>query len=228
MMGKMKILAGLVVLILASSVPQFGQQNSNTSNNIACNCVLYARSKVSSLPSGLNTQADKARIINSRFPKVGTIAIHSINHVSYVERTEVASDGTIRITLREANYQACQITSRSGTASQLGIIGYFDPAFSAGNTPPEVTSATPTSFRAGTQSITFSGRGFDAGSVQVVVLGGACSTWGRCVIPTSVITNRSSNRMTAPFTINGRGRYTAYIFNSREGRSSNGISITVN
>lgn len=220
------IIAMIFAISTIASTAVYGQSNTN---NLACNCVLYARTLVPQLPTGLNTQADKARIINSRFPRVRSVAVHSINHVSVVDRVEVGSDGSLLITIREANYVSCRIGTRRGTAAQLGIIGYYDPAYPAGSSSPEVTSASPTTGRARNEiKVNVQGRNFDSGSVQVVVLGGACSSWGRCLIPTPVITNRSSNRLTVPITLNNPGRYTAYVFNQRDGRSSNGFVVTVN
>jgi len=99
--------------------------------NLACNCVLYARSRVRSLTFGLHTQADKARIINDYAPAVGRVAVHSYNHVSVVNRVEYIRERngsmTVMVTIGEANYRACQIGTRRDTPARLEIVGYFRP-----------------------------------------------------------------------------------------------------
>jgi len=96
-------------------------------SNLACNCVLWARSQVPSLPMGLTTLAQKKAIINSQVPTVGSVAICDVGtqygHVSVVRK--VVSDSVI--TVEQANYTPCKITWATGTRKQLGgIIGYLD------------------------------------------------------------------------------------------------------
>ncbi len=91
----------------------------------ACNCVLWVRcAKAPWLPYGLTTLGDKRRAINSYTAGAGKVAVHNISypygHVSYV--TGVSGS---RIYIQEANYSACQVSSRSGTQSELKIIGYI-------------------------------------------------------------------------------------------------------
>jgi hypothetical protein len=91
-----------------------------------CNCVLYARSLVKSLPYGLWNISDKYAIINSHKPKKGNIAIMSVGlpvgHVGYVKKV-----GGNHLTIQEANYKTCLITERHDTAQNLKIAGYFQP-----------------------------------------------------------------------------------------------------
>jgi len=90
------------------------------------NCVLYARSRVPLLPTGMSDLAGKKRGINSYSPSPGSVAIMnvgSVGHVGVVE--QVHPDGTI--TIREANYIAGQVGSRRGTPSALRILGYYRP-----------------------------------------------------------------------------------------------------
>jgi hypothetical protein len=119
-------------LTVSAAVMAFGVATEQSAKaQIACNCVEYARSRVPSLPRGLFSQADKARIINSYTPQAGSVAVHTYNHVSVVTRvwTEKDSKGrsVVKVSLTEANLTRCKITSRSGTPSQLSIVGYFRP-----------------------------------------------------------------------------------------------------
>jgi hypothetical protein len=104
-----------------SSEPAFSQ------NSIACNCVLYARTLVPSLPHGLFTLQDKKNIINSNSPSQGSVAIidsgHKWGHVAVV--TSVNPDGTI--TIQESNWGKCRIGSRTDSPQRLNILGYFQP-----------------------------------------------------------------------------------------------------
>jgi hypothetical protein len=103
-----------------------------------CNCVEYARIKVPSLPRGLFTRDDKLRVINSSVPSVGAVAIHNYSgagHVSVVTAVRVVrvpiGRGKYRdetyVTITEANYRRCTISTRAGTPASLGIVGYFKP-----------------------------------------------------------------------------------------------------
>jgi len=90
-----------------------------------CNCVKYARRKVSSLPFGLWTIWDKKRIINSRKARKNRVAIIRTRfiwgHVAVV--TSVGKDGRIRI--KEANWRSCRKTIRKGYEKDLKILGYY-------------------------------------------------------------------------------------------------------
>jgi hypothetical protein len=111
-------------------------------------CVIYARSKVASLPYGLFTLQDKLAIKNSNNCKAGSIAIMDygvkikdpntglyvpVGHLAYVEGCHsTASSGAIRVT--ETNYSAGRKTERraSNTSldaaqAELKILGYFQP-----------------------------------------------------------------------------------------------------
>jgi hypothetical protein len=102
-----------------------------TISNDACgtttnksNCVLYARCKVPSLPTGLTTYASKLAIIRTQTASVGRVAIcqtsSTYGHVAVV----VGVTGTT-IRLRESNYCGATISERSGTKSALNIKGYY-------------------------------------------------------------------------------------------------------
>lgn len=98
----------------------------NRTDKNKCNCVIFARSKVPSLPYGLWTLCDKAKIINCYEPKVGLVAIiktaQTWGHVAVVTYAKGR-----HITILEANYRSCTITERHDTPANLKIIGYFAP-----------------------------------------------------------------------------------------------------
>ena len=119
-----------LIAVFAAVVALLGAPKPATAQNNACNCVLYARSQVPSLPFGLNTQPQKAAIINSYTPSIGAVAVFSYNHVAVVTRVETIvrpSGNYVVVTITEANYIACQIGTRRGIPASLGIIGYFRP-----------------------------------------------------------------------------------------------------
>jgi hypothetical protein len=97
---------------------------SNATNN--GNCVLFARCKVSSLPFGLTTYAQKKAIINATTATAGSVAIINVGnttgHVAYVKSVS----GTT-IYLRESNWCGLKVTDRSGTKASLSIVGFFKP-----------------------------------------------------------------------------------------------------
>lgn len=91
------------------------------------NCVLYARCKVPSLPYGLSTYAAKVAIINTYSAAAGRVAIinvgNNVGHVAYVQSVSGTS-----ITIRETNWcSTTKVSTRTGTASALKIVGYFKP-----------------------------------------------------------------------------------------------------
>lgn len=91
-----------------------------------CNCVLYARCRVPKLPFKLDTTAQKQAIVNAQAPLVGSVAIFTYNHVAVVTRVENVNGKTV-VTIDEANYVGCTITTRRGTPGDLKIFGYFRP-----------------------------------------------------------------------------------------------------
>jgi hypothetical protein len=100
----------------------------NSTDKNRFNCVLFARSMVPSLPFGLWTIWNKKKIINSQTSRVGTVAIMNVGlpwgHVGVViARTESGKYKTVR----EANFQSGKVTERTGTTTELKILGYYDP-----------------------------------------------------------------------------------------------------
>ncbi len=117
------ILSIMAVSLTAGS--SIAQDRCDTSTNRG-NCVLYARCRVPRLPFGLTTYQDKARIINSRTPGVGSVAIMNVGawgHVAVVEA--VNHNGTI--TVREANYPSPGVRTRTATPSAMKVTGYYRP-----------------------------------------------------------------------------------------------------
>lgn len=115
-------LVGGGTLVTAS----FNPKPAQAAQNVACNCVLFARSRVPSLPYGLDTLDSKRRIINSYSPTVGAVAVMAVGsygHVGVV--TSVNGNGTI--TVDESNYRSCQFGTRTGTPANLRVLGYFKP-----------------------------------------------------------------------------------------------------
>lgn len=130
------------------SVQQRGQQPVNPARGVNTqvlgqgpaysNCVLFARSRVPSLPYGLGNWNGKMAAINSRAPKTGSIAMipyvdpatqEAIGHAAFVERVEGTS-----ITLLDANWKRNTLTRRTSigndlndAASLLRIAGYYQP-----------------------------------------------------------------------------------------------------
>src|SRR5205085_2087499 len=99
-------LSVLSVICLILALPQLAKAQSE------CNCVTYARSQVHSLPSGMTSYEEKLAKINHRFPRVGSVAIMpapgslaQYGHVSVVRNVEVLSDGSLRLTVEEANWR---------------------------------------------------------------------------------------------------------------------------
>ena len=89
------------------------------------NCVKYARCRQRRLPYGLTYWRDKLNIINSRTPRVGCVAViktgSAYGHVAYVKRVSGST-----VSIDEGNWGR-RCNSRSGTASQLRIQGYWCP-----------------------------------------------------------------------------------------------------
>jgi hypothetical protein len=154
-----KVKAAILFMILISCVLSVAISAAvtttvlNTTDANRSNCVLYARSRCPSLPTGLNTLQDKKNIINSTSPSVGSVAIinsgYTAGHVAYVTGVSGST-----ITIEEANWGGARITRRKGTASELNILGYYSPGGSTSNNGngngnntnnknPEIKYATP-------------------------------------------------------------------------------------
>lgn len=100
-------------------------------------CVIFARSQVSSLPYGLFSYQDKLDIINDRRPRVGSVAIIRVRRGSNAQYGHVAVVVGVTdtsITLSEANWKQGYRQYRRATGEslrdaerQLDIVGYFRP-----------------------------------------------------------------------------------------------------
>jgi len=107
------------------------------------NCVYYVRDNkgVKRLPSGLTTYQGKLRIINTKTPRKGDVAIIKINsgsfanigHVAYV--TDAKTQGKkAHLAIEEAHYPRRGIWTRAVTCDSLNscgkslnIVGYYRP-----------------------------------------------------------------------------------------------------
>jgi hypothetical protein len=204
-------------------------------NSVQGNCVLYARSQVSSLPYGLTTYTSKLNIINHRFPRVGSVAVMPApgdnapyGHVAVVRNVAINPNGTLALTIQESNWGGCNIYTRLVTPEARSIQGYFDPAYPSGQESPRLDSLSNAVGYSGQQFyITAAGAGFDTNTVQGIILGGWCDSFGKCAVPTSAIQNRTSTSLQVPVTLNSPGTYTLYLFNASSGKTSNGKQITI-
>jgi hypothetical protein len=204
-------------------------------NTVQGNCVLYARSQVSSLPYGLTTYASKLNIINHRFPRVGSVAVMPApgdnapyGHVAVVRNVAINPNGTLSLTIQESNWGGCNIYTRLVTPEARSIQGYFDPAYPSGQESPRLDSLSNAVGYSGQQFyISAAGAGFDTSTVQGIILGGWCDSFGKCAVPTGAIQNRTSTSLQVPVTLNSPGTYTLYLFNASSGKTSNGKQITI-
>jgi hypothetical protein len=146
-----------------------------------------------------------------------------------VRNVGINLDGTLQVTIQEANWNPCQITWRTGTPDQLNIRGYFDPAYPSGSASPRLDSLSPSSGPVGRQFWTTAyGANFDPYCVRAILLGGAyCTSFNKCVIPNNVITNKTASSLYVPLTIGGAGTYNLYFFNPSSGKTSNGKPIVI-
>jgi hypothetical protein len=147
----LSLVSSLIVHPKAASVPIVSiakDYDNKVGDTYQENCVLFTRSLVKSLPYGLLSFENKKAIINSSKAVVGAVAIvktgNSYGHVSYVEKVNGST-----ITTLDANwtYQGkVHIVRRTGSASVLGIVGYYVPenltSHSTTSTTKKVTKST--------------------------------------------------------------------------------------
>jgi hypothetical protein len=108
----------------------FTQQNkyqaaSSCDQKYQCNCVYWVRyCKASWLPTGMTYIWEKKAKINTQSEKSGRVAVMDIyypyGHVAYITKVS----GT-KITIEEANYKSCKVSSRTGTKSAMKIAGFI-------------------------------------------------------------------------------------------------------
>lgn len=194
---------------------------------VECNCVKFARTKIPSLPSGLLTTASKQAIINTLFPRVGSAAIFSYNHIGVVTNAGINPSGEIIVSLIEANYSPCKIAPRTGTLRELQIVGFFDPAYSPGSSFPQIIQTSTNVISAGQPAtVTVAAKGVNTSSIRAVILGGSyCTGFDKCQIPSNAIQAVGSNQYQIPLQLNERANFTLYLFDSSNGKSSNGAPL---
>lgn len=94
-------------------------------HRLGWNCVLYARSRYPSLPSGLWNIRQKRAIINSQIPAVGCVVIADTGWIGHCGIVTSFTQDFSWIEIEEANYRRGYITKRSGSPQSLKILGYY-------------------------------------------------------------------------------------------------------
>ncbi|KIR02452.1 hypothetical protein P261_01267 [Lachnospiraceae bacterium TWA4] len=101
-------------------------------NSVQTNCVYLAR-KFVELPYGLTYFEGKKNLINSNTPSEGYVAIVKTNnrygHVSIVVNVNGSTITTLDGNWTVSGRSGRHIVYRTGTASQLGIVGYYVPKY---------------------------------------------------------------------------------------------------
>lgn len=100
---------------------------SGSAKGTLCSCVLFARTLVPELPFGLHDYRSKLNIINSKTPKIGSVAIikspSGLGHVAVIK--SINEDGSL--TIEEGNFRRCRRNIRMDMPENMNIKGYFDP-----------------------------------------------------------------------------------------------------
>jgi hypothetical protein len=229
-------LFSLLILSLCFSETIRAQCSSNT---IQGNCVKFVRSVVNPMPStDLTSYSAKLSIINHNFPTVGSVAIMpapgnlaQYGHVSVVRAVTVKADGKLSLTLEESNWGDCAVTTRPNiTPESRNIQGYYDPRYyNSPHSTPKINGLTNfTGVTAKELLVGVSGAGFDTGSVEAIIMGGWCDSFGKCKVTNNLIQEKTSTGMKIPVTLNSAQTYTLYLFNSQSGKTSNGQQIIIN
>ena len=224
----------LAVILIALATVSFAQSPCSDSDTRG-NCVTFVRTEVPSFPTPALTYADKVSHINHHFPTVGSVAIMPVSgsnygHVSVVKSVGInTADGTLNLTVDEANWRACYIDYGVPiTMASRNIAGFFDPNYASSSAPtPDLANIGYTATSGSPFNITATGSGFDPSTAKGVILGGACNTFSACQVPNNVfVGTKSSTSLTIPVTLSS-GHYQLYIFNSGSGKTSQGKPITV-
>ncbi len=204
-----------------------------------CQCTDYVKDNIPAIRSTNLTSIDqKKATMNIQFPVVGSMAVHDLGtyygHVSVVRRVTIRPDGDLDIQIQEKNLDnkcsttgTTTITTRTGTASRLKIVGYFDPRFSKASAYPKLDRLSANSSASGSQFWTTAfGSGFERYSSVAMIFGGWCDAWAKCQIPNGVMGARSSTSLTIPLTLS-RGTYHLYVFNPSTGKTTRGQKINI-
>jgi hypothetical protein len=220
------------IVLIALATVSFAQPPC-TDADTRGNCVTFVRTEVPSFPPPATTYSDKTSHINHHFPTVGSVAImpgSTFGHVAVVKSVGInAADGTLNLTVDEANWRSCYIDYGVPiTMASRNIAGFFDPNYVSSSAPtPDLTNVGYTAKSGSSFNITATGSGFDPTTAKGVILGGGCNTFTACQVPNNVfVGTKSSTSLTIPVTLPS-GHYQLYIFNSGSGKTSQGKSITV-
>jgi FG-GAP-like repeat len=138
------VYAVVCALIFAAIASSSGRVRvlAQSCEGYAYSCVLWLRcARIPSLPTGLNTLAQKRAIINSPLASRGEAAIMDTGipegHIGYVAAVrEDAAGQAVALRLEEANYVKETITmTRQGTPTGLHILGFFNSGGASSGRP---------------------------------------------------------------------------------------------
>lgn len=98
---------------------------SSCDKNYKCNCVLWVRNcRASWLPTGMTYIWEKKSKINTQTPKKGRVPVMNIyypyGHVGYITKVKDS-----KITIEEANYKSCKVSTRTDKPSNMKVVGYI-------------------------------------------------------------------------------------------------------
>lgn len=119
---KMDVLALAIAMVMQSStIPKSIVKQLHLQ---PCNCVLTARVFNTDLPRGLYSLSQKKRIINSKEPTIGaTVITNEGNWTGHAATVVGVTEDTV--TLLEANYKRCKVTTRVLDKDSKKIVGYY-------------------------------------------------------------------------------------------------------
>lgn len=103
----------------------YTKQAASCDSKNKCNCVLWVRNcRASWLPTGMTYIWEKKSKMNTDKADKGRVAVMDIyypyGHVGYITKVNGS-----KITIEEANYKTCAISSRTDKASNMKIAGYI-------------------------------------------------------------------------------------------------------
>lgn len=231
------------LLLVMPSAAHASVTRTKVSGSTTNNCVLWARTQVPSLPYNLGTYVLKQKICNlssSATPHAGDVAVmrnsDSRGHVAVVTKVSGKS-----VTIREAGWIKGYITQATGTASALGIYGYYCPGGS-GHSNGYNPQGCVDSASGGYGTVTVSGWVFDrdapSTSTQVHVYVGGPAGSGEGHPINANLTRNDVNKAYAAYGISGKhgfsmtfttkktGKQTLYFYGINKGAGENSLVAT--